>query len=204
MSKDIHKWTDGRYTLMFDEHTFFVWDNEKEREMTALEVTERLNKQQSIIKHLTIEKHQENKRFQTIIAELKEENDNCKNDYRELFSHYVALEEKNDILIWANGNTEIIEDVGRCKKRFVFNSSHVKKYHIRNVSPNGIVRLGNGHKAQWRIKDVRTIKNMLPPFEDFNAEIFQEIKNKFHTKFDSNVTGRIIYNIYNGTFDEWI
>ena len=30
MSEDIHKWTRGRYTLMFDEHTFFVWDNVKE------------------------------------------------------------------------------------------------------------------------------------------------------------------------------
>ena len=49
MSKDIHKWTDGRYTLMFDEHTFFVFDNEKEERMTALETTERLNEQQDTI-----------------------------------------------------------------------------------------------------------------------------------------------------------
>lgn len=52
MSEDIRKWTDGRYTLMFDEHTFFVWDNEKEKRMTALEVTKKLNEQQSIIKEL--------------------------------------------------------------------------------------------------------------------------------------------------------
>ena len=49
MSKDIHKWTDGRYTLMFDEHTFFVWDNEKDERMCALEVTEKLNEQQDTI-----------------------------------------------------------------------------------------------------------------------------------------------------------
>ena len=49
MSKDIHKWTDGRYTLMFDEHTFFVWDNVTEERMTALQTTERLNEQQAII-----------------------------------------------------------------------------------------------------------------------------------------------------------
>lgn len=49
MSEDIHKWTDGRYTLMFDEHTFFVWDNIKEERMTALEVTKKLNKQQDTI-----------------------------------------------------------------------------------------------------------------------------------------------------------
>ena len=50
MSEDIHKWSDGRYTLMFDEHTFFVFDNEKEERMTALEKTKRLNEQQAIIK----------------------------------------------------------------------------------------------------------------------------------------------------------
>ena len=49
MSEDIHKWSDGRYTLMFDEHTFFVYDNEKEEQMTALETTKRLNKQQDTI-----------------------------------------------------------------------------------------------------------------------------------------------------------
>ena len=49
MIKDIRKWTDGRYTLMFDEHTFFVWDNEKEERMSALQVTKKLNEQQSVI-----------------------------------------------------------------------------------------------------------------------------------------------------------
>ena len=49
MSKDIHKWSDGRYTLMFDEHTFFVWDNVKDERMCALETTKRLNKQQDTI-----------------------------------------------------------------------------------------------------------------------------------------------------------
>ena len=32
------------------------------------------------------------------IMQLEKENDNCKNDYRELFSNYVALEEKNEKL----------------------------------------------------------------------------------------------------------
>ena len=32
------------------------------------------------------------------IRQLEKENDNCKNDYRELFSNYVALEEKNEQL----------------------------------------------------------------------------------------------------------
>ena len=34
---------------MFDEHTFFVWDNEKDDRMCALEVTEKLNQQQATI-----------------------------------------------------------------------------------------------------------------------------------------------------------
>ncbi len=52
MTDDIHKWTDGRYTLMFDEHTFFVWDNEKEERMTALQVTKKLNEQRDTINKL--------------------------------------------------------------------------------------------------------------------------------------------------------
>lgn len=56
MSKNIHKWTDGRYTLMFDEHTFFVWDNENNERMTALNVTKRLNEQQSTIQSLKEDK----------------------------------------------------------------------------------------------------------------------------------------------------
>lgn len=52
MSEDLHKWSDGRYTLMFDEHTFFVFDNEEEKRMTALQVTEKLNEQQVIIDRL--------------------------------------------------------------------------------------------------------------------------------------------------------
>ena len=52
MSEDIHKWSDGRYTLMFDEHTFFVFDNEKEERMTALKTTKRLNEQQATIQRM--------------------------------------------------------------------------------------------------------------------------------------------------------
>jgi len=52
MSEDIHKWSDGRYVLMFDEHTFFVWDNEKDERMCALNVTKKLNEQQDLIEEL--------------------------------------------------------------------------------------------------------------------------------------------------------
>lgn len=55
MSEDIHKWTTGRYTLMFDEHTFFVWDNVEEKRMTALNVTKKLNEQDKEIGLLQLE-----------------------------------------------------------------------------------------------------------------------------------------------------
>lgn len=64
MSEDIHKWTDGRYTLMFDEHTFFVWDHEEEKRMTALRVTKKLNEQQDQIRNMKAERRK-----------LKEENE---------------------------------------------------------------------------------------------------------------------------------
>ena len=86
---------------------------------------------------------------------------------------------------------------------FQFNSNQARFYTIKNVSSNGVVRLGNGHKAQWRMKDVREISAELPPFEDFNRETFMQMRNKFR-KFDKDVLGRIIYNIYIGTFEEYI
>ena len=76
MSEDIHKWTDGRYTLMFDEHTFFVWDNEKEERMTALNVTKKLNEQQATIEQLQDlcgESDAENAKLRQEIKKLKEE-----------------------------------------------------------------------------------------------------------------------------------
>lgn len=50
------------YTLMFDEHTFFVWDNIKEERLCALEVTNILNQltnQNNKMKQ-TLEKLQKN------------------------------------------------------------------------------------------------------------------------------------------------
>ena len=55
VNEDIRKWSDGRYALMFDEHTFFVWDNEKEKRMTALQVTKKLNEQDKEIGLLRLE-----------------------------------------------------------------------------------------------------------------------------------------------------
>ncbi len=77
MNEDIHKWTDGRYTLMFDEHTFFVWDNEEEKKMTALRVTKKLNEQQDQIINMKAERKklkEENKRLRYRIEDLYDYN----------------------------------------------------------------------------------------------------------------------------------
>ena len=76
MSEDIHKWSDGRYTLMFDEHTFFVFDNEKEKEMTALQVTKKLNEQQATINELQAklrEKEEDEQLYANEIVKLNKE-----------------------------------------------------------------------------------------------------------------------------------
>ena len=57
---------DGRYTLMFDEHTFFVWDTIKEERMCALNVTKKLNEQQATIQSLK----EENRKIQLIIFKV--------------------------------------------------------------------------------------------------------------------------------------
>ena len=90
------------------------------------------------------------------------------------------------------------------EKRFRFNKNCAKPYEIRSVSPNGIVRVGKKNsRVSYRMKDVREIRAELPPFEDFNSETFIQMRNKFR-KFDKDVLGRIIYNIYLGTFEEYI
>ena len=87
------------------------------------------------------------------------------------------------------------------EKRFEFNKNCVKPYGIRSVSQNGVVRTGKKNsKVSWRMKDVREISQELPVFEDFNRETFMQMRNKFR-KFDKDVLGRIIYNIYIGTFE---
>lgn len=115
MSEDIHKWTRGRYTLMFDEHTFFVWDNVKEERMTALEVTKRLNEQQSTIQSLKEDKaiaedyanifEKENVKLrkqieeqQATICKLQEEIKLLKPVNIEQYEQIVQLQEENEQL----------------------------------------------------------------------------------------------------------
>ena len=91
MSKDIHKWSDGRYVLMFDEHTFFVWDNEKEERMTALNVTKKLNEQQKEINEL----NQENADLLGDQIRSLEEFEKCTN---KLKAKILQLQEENGLL----------------------------------------------------------------------------------------------------------
>lgn len=94
--------------------------------------------------------------------------------------------------------------VAEKQEPFKFNKNSAKPYEIRSVSPNGVVKAGKKNsKVSWRMKDVRKISQELPSFEDFNHETFMQMRNKFH-KFDKDILGRIIYNIYLGTFDEYI
>lgn len=109
MSKDIHKWSDGRYVLMFDEHTFFVWDNEKDERMTALNVTKKLNEQQDIIDQLNLAI--DDLLSHTSCDEIKKENEQLRQqiqNYEKLISNsYVGEEETLDgfigkYVIWEN------------------------------------------------------------------------------------------------------
>ena len=101
MSKDIHKWSDGRYTLMFDEHTFFVWDNVKAERMCALETTKRLNKQQDTIfklQDLCGKSDGENAKLRIENRELRKELDNFKPVmFQDVRKGTVTLYSKGDI-----------------------------------------------------------------------------------------------------------
>lgn len=130
------------------------------------------------------------------VANLYEENDWLKSENKKLQCINDQLEERLE-----NSGIGIALKMD-CEDDtpFQFNSNQARLYLMKNISPNGVVRLGNGHKAQWRIKDVREISQELPLFEDFTRETFMQMRNKFH-KFDKDVLGRIIYNIYIGTFE---
>lgn len=79
---------------------------------------------------------------------------------------------------------------------FNFNTEYARPFRIGFVTPNGIVYSVNGRKMSWKRKDAIAILNMLPPFEEFDSKIFQQIKNKFATQFSHSIVGRIICNLY--------
>ena len=105
MNEDIRKWSDGRYTLMFDEHTFFVFDNEKEKRMTALKVTKKLNEQQATIHSLKEEvrllKPTNIEQYEQIV-QLQKENEQLKGENERL-----RLElETHKHLLWSTREAE--------------------------------------------------------------------------------------------------
>ena len=67
---------------------FDVWDSVEEKGYTVDEVVDLLNEQQSTMQHLAVEKHQADKRYQTLLAEqqatisrLEEENEQIEQMY---------------------------------------------------------------------------------------------------------------------------
>lgn len=122
MSEDIHKLIDGRYALMFDEHTFFVFDNEEGKRMTALKVTKKLNEQRNTIqflqneidelkKDIDIYEYEEKKHSETV-RKLHDENEQLKKlekintEYAEQIveeNHKLRIA-KNDLRIENNDN----------------------------------------------------------------------------------------------------
>lgn len=130
MSEDIHKWSDGRYTLMFDEHTFFVWDNEKDERMCALNVTERLNMQQDTIfklQDLCGKSDGENAKLRIENKMLEKEVNLLKPTNIEQFEQIQKLQEENE---------QLRKELGDCEKfRYTvfkrLNDEHIKECSIR-------------------------------------------------------------------------
>lgn len=115
MSEDIHKWTDGRYTLMFDEHTFFVFDNEKEEQMTALQVTKKLNEQQVTIQSLKEELKLEQdftSRWQKESEMLAEENKELKHWKKRIIEYLTNWFNKTEYLTVLYKINEINNEIG--------------------------------------------------------------------------------------------
>ena len=82
--------------------------------------------------------------------------------------------------------------------KFQFSSTYAKTMNIKKVTPNGIIYYKNGMRASFKRKEVKSIKEMLPPIEDFNSDIFQKIRNECvrRMQISQELTGKIIYNLY--------
>lgn len=178
----------GNYIL-----THIFYDGE---EMTPSEVVNLLNelyeeneKLRQLYKVYEKAEEVEEKAKDCLIQELKEENEALKKFINDNFN--TMMDSKM-----------VIDD-----EPFEFNKNCAKPYNIKSVSPNGVIRLGKkNYKAKWRMKNVKEINNELPPREEFNREEYNKLRNKFHTKHwcGDDVLGRIIYNIYEGTFDDYL
>lgn len=139
---------------------------------------------------------------------LKKENEQLRKQCFELEKDYlIETSDISDKIFLGDEIKELKQRYGVDDDVFNFNSNCAKLYQIRSVSPNGVIRLGKkNYKAKWRMKDVREINNELPTREEFNRETYQRLRNKYHTKHwcGDDVLGRIIYNIYEGTFGDYL
>ena len=128
MSEDIHKWSDGRYTLMFDEHTFFVYDNEKEERMCALETTKRLNKQQDTIfklQDLCGKSDYENTKLRIENKMLEKEVNLLKPTNIEQYEQIQKLQEENE---------KLRKELGDCEKFRYTVFKRLNKEYIKECS----------------------------------------------------------------------
>ena len=103
--------SEKRFVLYEHKGNYYILENPREYldfiemlgdALTDEEIVNLLNEQQSIIKYLTIEKHQADKRFQTILAELKKENEQLKGLIKKTLEitpieHNLAVELKNSV-----------------------------------------------------------------------------------------------------------
>lgn len=144
MSEDIHAWTNGRYTLMFDEHTFFVWDNEKERRMTALRVTKRLNEQQDQIISMKGER-----------KKLKEENKRLKYRIEDLYDYNNQLLKKPRLTDVLPNAAEIIMSNNKLEEE------NERLHHLKVLAHAFIVEKGlEGEFIKWS-NEIGFLKNMV-------------------------------------------
>lgn len=105
---------DGRYTLMFDEHTFFVFDNVKEERMTALQTTKLLNKQQDTIfklQDLCGKSDGENMKLRIENKRLQGELNDC-----EKFRYTVFKRLNDEIKLLKPTNIEQYEQIQKLQK----------------------------------------------------------------------------------------
>ena len=160
MTEDIHKWTDGRYTLMFDEHTFFVWDNEREERMTALEVTKKLNKQQDTI--ITLKRRLE--KINGGYGHLTHRNGLTANEWL-IESQERELKKKNEqISSWIERHSKDIAKIG--EQQAIIKRLEAENEQLKN-------RLYDFEKRKI-IKESEIDEDVIPKIKLLRTELFGE------------------------------
>lgn len=81
-----------------------IYDSETDKVLSVNDVEHKLNEQQTIIQHLTIEKHQADKRLQTIIADLKEENEKLRKELDNFKPVMFQDVRKGTVILYSKGD----------------------------------------------------------------------------------------------------